>query len=172
MNETGYWKEDLSFCTNSVHCGWTDIRQCYSGCITYGFPDGCTGYSYSNWLGMSSTESGNRAALSFNIIGVILAVMALLAIFVGSAQEKLGKYLRQMVGLSALCAGVAIIAILGGNSGRDECWDDPFVEDYTTTTGPGISFYLEIVTFVVLVIAAYLIHKTYGKEGPSDYTRL
>ena len=173
INETGRWEADRGLgCTETWRCGWTNVRICYSGCLSFGYSDGCTGYAYSNVADHEGTESGNEAAFSFNIIGSVLLASALCAIFVKSCQEKSGRWLRQMVGLSALCALIATIAIMAGNSGRDECWDDPFPEEYATSASPGISFYFEIVIFVVLVIAGYLIHVAYGRNGPSDYTRL
>ena len=168
VNESGRIEVSSDGCSVSLKCRWTDLRICYDdGCV---LADECFDVDYSDDLSESSgTVSGNQAALAFNIIGLLLLTVAIIVIFIKSMQEKIGKYIRIMVGLSALCALIAIIAMAAGNAPENECWNIPTIVQYDeTSAGPGITFYVQIAVFVLLIIATILIHIDYGAGGSSN----
>ena len=157
-------------CTLSAKCRWTDIRICYDdGCLFVS--DTCNNMDYSD-DSSNGTKAGNQAALAFNIFGLLLLTVAIMVIFTKSIQDEIGKYIRSMVGLSALCALNAIISMATGNF-ENECWnDDPSIDFYQfeiTAAGPGITFYVQIAVFVLLIVATALIHpKEYVAAGTTN----
>ena len=100
VNESGRFEIDLgSGCTGSDQCRWTDIKVCYDGC---GASDGCNNIDYGHDpTPRDKTKAGNGAALAFNIIGLLLLTVAIIVLFIKSIQEKIGKYIKIMVGVSA-----------------------------------------------------------------------
>ena len=150
-------------CTFTSKCRWTDARICYDdGCLLVANP--CINVDYGDDLN-NGTKAGNQSALAFDIIGLLILTVAIIVIFIKSIQDKIGKYIRIMVGLSALCALIAIIAMAAGNSGENECWNP---DDSSISAGPGITFYFQIAVFVLLIIATVLIHKEYGAGGNTN----
>ena len=164
VNESGRFEIDYGLgCTGSDQCRWTDIKTCLDGC---GVLDGCNNVDYGNiLLPRDGTKAGNQAALAFNIIGLLLLTVAIIIIFIKSIQEKIGKYIIIIVGLSAFCALIAIIAMAAGNAPENECWNVPTTDTdvpYETSADVGITFYFQIAVFVLLIFATILIHKEHG----------
>ena len=167
VNESGQISGPNPFfgsdCTFSSKCRWMDTRTCYDdGCLLVA--NTCTNFDYGDDL-YDGTKAGNQAALAFNIIGLLLLTVAIIVIFIKSIQDKIGKYIRIIVGLSALCALIAIIAMAAGNAGKNECWN---LDNPSISAGPGITFYFQIAVFVLLIIATVLIHKEYGAGGNTN----
>ena len=170
VNESGRYEDSSGGCTFIRKCRWTDIRGCYDDDDSCGvLADVCNNVDYSDNL-YKGTKAGNGAALAFNIIGLLLLTVAIIVIFIKSIQDKIGKYIRIMVGLSALCSLIAIIAMAAGNAGENECWDNPFPDNDAISVGPGITFYVQIAVFVLLIIATILIHIGYGAGGSGGST--
>ena len=173
VNESGRF--EITFgngCTRNDQCRWTDMKVCFDGCGSES-ANKCKNVDYDGDLLplRNKTKAGNGAALAFNIIGLLLLTVAIIVLFIKSIQDKIGKYIRIMVGISALCSLIAIIAMAGGNAGKNQCWDDDPTIDIQynkSSASPGGTFYVEIVVFILLIITTILIHIGYGVGGSTN----